>query len=129
MKKVKVILTNVDTGQEHHFDSVTEAVRFLHPFTEDNYFHYCKGNKYVQADTLEKFKVSYPERSPKKDIVHFQKPVSLCNKCGRNILECDWLQSFTPIKGWLAELVPYGVNDLTYHVIECPLFEPFKKKE
>lgn len=129
MKRVKVILTDIETGEQKSFDSTLAAVKFLKPYSEATYLRMEQGKEYIEADTGKRYTVTFPEEPPTHGIRQIPKKPSLCNRCGTNILECDWLQSFTPIKGWYAELVPYRENDLTYNVIECPLFEPFKEKK
>lgn len=67
-------------------------------------------------------------------IINYRKKPTLCWKCkncykGRG---CEWADSFTPVKGWLAEkeilrggTYPYE----TYRVEECPKFEEEKRRK
>ena len=61
----------------------------------------------------------------------FANKETLCWRCKRpGTRTCSWDDSKgeTPVEGWTAEKVPYmnwtNNPSTTYHVIECPLFDP-----
>ena len=60
----------------------------------------------------------------------FQNKETLCWRCKRpGTGSCSWDASrgSVPVDGWTADEVPYREQDgshiITYHVIDCPLFE------
>ena len=66
----------------------------------------------------------------------FTNKETLCWRCKRpGTRTCSWDDSKgeTPVEGWTAEKVPYmnwtNNPSTTYHVTECPLFEPEENYE
>ena len=50
---------------------------------------------------------------------------TLCWSCEcAMMVRCSWMQGFRPVKGWVATPVLTELGLRSYHVYDCPLFEP-----
>ena len=63
----------------------------------------------------------------------FKQKLTLCWNCGKACGGCSWSDYWehSPVPGWKAEETKLKVNqgyETSYAVIECPEFEPDRRK-
>lgn len=57
---------------------------------------------------------------------------TLCWDCRKDGRECPWMRDFEPVPGWEAEetlIMATYLPTKSFHVKQCPLFEPNEKEE
>ena len=91
----------------------------------------CKhcGKEFIKTQPARKFcskTCAYLHSQQEYTQKHRGQPCWTCTKaCG----ECSWSRNLTPVKGWVAEKVPFKTglvdksNDYTYKILECPEYE------